>query len=202
MKMKTLATVAMMCIATSGCSNMSQTEKGVAIGAAAGGVFGQMVSHNKTGTMIGAVIGSVIGGAIGSHLDSVAKEAEENLKLNEKGENIDKTIAMKKTDDTLAFRLDDSFMFEKNKSELSIEAKQRLSEIGASLAKIDDGSYIIFVTGNTDATGGLKINLPLSRDRALVVSEYLKSFISKTLIDSRGFASSIPVIPQLIPEFK
>lgn len=193
MKIKLLSVVIIASLAAGCGSKFGSTGKGVAIGAVAGGLLGQVIGHNKTSTLIGAAVGSAIGGAIGAHLDSVAEDAQKKLNLNANGENIDKSIQMKQSQEAIAFKLEDAFMFEKGKSDLSDSAKQRLSEIGSTLVNIDDGSYVIFVTGNTDVGGGLKTNLPLSKDRAEVVSSYLKSFVQKTAIDSRGFASAIPL---------
>lgn len=84
---KITASVLTVCIATSqigGCANMSQTEQGAAIGAAAGGVLGAAVSKNKgQGALIGGVLGALAGGLIGNYLDKQnATRAEAAKKYN------------------------------------------------------------------------------------------------------------------------
>jgi surface antigen len=67
-----------------GCANMTQTEQGAAIGAAAGGVLGAVASKNRgQGALVGAALGAVAGGLIGNYLDKQnASRAEAARKYN------------------------------------------------------------------------------------------------------------------------
>src|SRR6187401_1713077 len=60
---------------------MSNTDKGVAIGAttgaAAGGVIGHSSGNTAAGAVIGGVVGGVAGGIIGHKMDKQKKEIEE-----------------------------------------------------------------------------------------------------------------------------
>ena len=62
MKAKLLMGSAIAALAMAGCSSMTPTEKGAAVGAVAGGVVGNAVTGGSTvGTVGGAVAGGVIG---------------------------------------------------------------------------------------------------------------------------------------------
>jgi len=67
-----------------GCTNMSQTEQGAAIGAVAGGVLGAAVGKNKgQGALIGVALGAIAGGLIGNYMDKQnATRAEAAKKYN------------------------------------------------------------------------------------------------------------------------
>jgi osmotically inducible lipoprotein OsmB len=63
------ATVATLCISAlslSACSNLTQREKATAVGAAAGGVAGSVLSNGGAlGTVGGAAVGGLIGNEVG-----------------------------------------------------------------------------------------------------------------------------------------
>lgn len=57
-----LASAALALGVTAGCANMSEGEKGAAVGAGLGGVAGHVISGGSTaGTVAGAVVGGVVG---------------------------------------------------------------------------------------------------------------------------------------------
>ena len=69
-------------VIVSGCKNMSKSQKGVLIGAGAGGAVGAGVGkaagNTALGAIIGATVGGVAGGIIGRKMD---KQAEEIAKI-------------------------------------------------------------------------------------------------------------------------
>lgn len=66
---------------SSGCSSMSNTDKGVlgggAIGAGTGALIGNATGHAGTGALIGAGVGAVTGGLIGNAEDRQEKKAHD-----------------------------------------------------------------------------------------------------------------------------
>jgi hypothetical protein len=68
-------------LALSGCSSMSNTDKGVlgggAIGAGTGAIIGNATGHAGTGALIGAGVGALTGGLIGHAEDKQEKEAQD-----------------------------------------------------------------------------------------------------------------------------
>jgi osmotically inducible lipoprotein OsmB len=70
--MKTLSRIAVItstvvaCFASAGCADMTHREKATAIGAAAGGVAGSVLTNGSTlGTVGGAAVGGVLGNEYG-----------------------------------------------------------------------------------------------------------------------------------------
>jgi uncharacterized protein YcfJ len=57
----------------SGCKNMNKAQKGVLIGAGAGGVVGGVVGKAAGNTVLGAIIGAAVGGAAGGLIGSKAR---------------------------------------------------------------------------------------------------------------------------------
>lgn len=67
-----IVTVAMLSAALGACGTwdgLSRTEKDTAIGAAAGGVLGGVVTDSALGTLGGAAVGGVVGNQVGKHRD-------------------------------------------------------------------------------------------------------------------------------------
>ena len=194
MKKNLMVTTLAMAVALSGCAaGHEKTGQGMAIGAVAGGLVGQIIGHNTTSTLIGAAIGTAIGGAIGSHLDQIAAESAKQLKLNEKGVSADNKIAQKTSPQGISYRLADDVMFDKSSAKLEDHAAQKLAVIANSIRNLDDGSYVVFVTGHTDESGNDAINIPLSHARAQAVADYLAGSSQKTKFDVRGFADLYPM---------
>lgn len=61
-----------------GCATMTETEKGAAVGATAGGLLGALVAKDKLlGAAVGAFAGAIVGAVIGNYYDKqVASRAE------------------------------------------------------------------------------------------------------------------------------
>jgi uncharacterized protein YcfJ len=72
-------------IVVSGCKNMSKSQKGVLIGAGAGGAVGAGVGkaagNTALGAIIGATVGGVAGGIIGKKWTSRRKKSRRFLAL-------------------------------------------------------------------------------------------------------------------------
>lgn len=65
-----IATAALVLIAASGCSSMSQRDQNTAVGAGVGGVAGAVLTGGST---IGTVGGAAVGGIIGNQVDPKKK---------------------------------------------------------------------------------------------------------------------------------
>ena len=75
--MRTLAfAIAILALAQTGCSTMSNTEKGIGLGAAGGAGVGALVG-GKPGAIIGGLVGAGAGGLIGNDVDRVEKKDKE-----------------------------------------------------------------------------------------------------------------------------
>jgi outer membrane protein OmpA-like peptidoglycan-associated protein len=148
-----------------GCS-ASNTVKGGAIGAAAGGVLGAVIGKQAGNTAVGAIIGAAIGGTagalIGRYMDKQAEEMQKDIegaKVERVGEGIKITF-------------DSGILFDVNKSTLTSQAKVNVDKLSKILNKYPDTN--ILVEGHTDATGTEEYNQKLSEQRAASVAGYAK----------------------------
>lgn len=95
-------------------------------------------------------------------------------------------VEVRGTDRYSVYSLDETVLFDLNKSELKSGSQAKLQEIVASVKqRYPDGD--IAVNGYTDATGDRGDNKDLSKDRAQAVADYLASNgIDKDRIEVRG----------------
>jgi outer membrane protein OmpA-like peptidoglycan-associated protein len=90
-----------------------------------------------------------------------------------------------------------SVHFETNKAVLAIDSRGLLDEVGDVLVSHPELRKVR-VEGHTDSTGGKVRNEVLSRDRAAAVVAYLVSQgIAASRLESDGFGSSRPLVPNL-----
>ena len=149
----------------SGCKNMNKAQKGVIIGAGAGGVVGGVVGKAAGNTVLGAIIGAAVGGAagglIGRKMDKQAEEIAEipGAEVKRVGEGINVTF-------------ETGVLFGYDRDDLTTDARKRLTELAKILNKYPD-TYVL-VEGHTDASGTDTYNMDLSKRRATSVATYLK----------------------------
>ena len=173
----------LLCLALlAGCSNMSRTQKGAAIGAAVGALGGTAVSDDDTkGAVIGGAAGAVVGGLIGSYLDKQAKEMDEI-----------EGATITREGDELKVTFDNAILFDFDSATLKPASQQQLVQVAAVLKKYPETD--ILVLGHTDSRGAEDYNLGLSERRAGSVRGYLEAQgVATTRIRSRGFGESVPV---------
>ena len=169
--------------------NMSNTQKGVVIGAASGAVLGGVIGNNvgKGNTALGAIIGGVVGGAagglIGNKMDKQAREIDEALpgaEVERVGEGIKLTLG------------ENSVNFDLNKSSLTSTAKANLDKLVPVFNDYKDTDIQIF--GYTDSSGSDDYNLKLSEQRAASVKTYLVSKgINASRINTVGRGEADPI---------
>ncbi|MDR1719288.1 MAG: OmpA family protein [Dysgonamonadaceae bacterium] len=191
MKKVNLFAILLLCVAVifSGCG-ASNTTKGAVIGggsgAAVGAGVGALLGGGKGaawGAGIGAIVGGTAGVLIGHKMD---KQKEELEKIQgAQVESIHEGQAIKVT-------FDSGILFATNSSALNTVSKNSLSQFAISLKNNPDTDVEIY--GHTDSSGGDKINIPLSQQRADAVKNYLETngILSSRML-SHGLGSSQPV---------
>lgn len=187
MKKLQLSVITIACAAMlfSGCASMNKTQKGAAVGVAAGGAMGAVIGKATGNTALGAIIGATVGGAtgavIGNKMDKQAKEIEQTVpdaKVERVGEGI-------------VVEFSSAVLFGFDKSSLSAEAKTNLDKLVKVLNSYPDTD--IEVQGHTDSKGSEAYNMDLSIKRASEVSAYLNnSGIKNTRLTLKGFGESVP----------
>lgn len=150
-----------------GCSSLSRTEKGAAIGAGAGtvvgGAIGKVAGSTTKGAIAGAIVGGAAGAIIGQQMDKQAQELEQDLEgatVERVGEGIQVTF-------------DSAILFGFDSAELSPAARQNLRNLAQSLQEYPNTEALI--AGHTDATGAESYNQGLSERRARSAGTYLIS---------------------------
>lgn len=169
----------------SGCSSMNKTQKGGAVGVAAGGAMGAVIGKASGNTALGAIIGAAVGGAtgavIGNKMDKQAKEIEKTVpdaKVERVGEGI-------------VVEFSSAVLFGFDKSSLSTEAKSNLEKLVKVLNTYPDTD--IQVQGHTDSKGSESYNKKLSVRRAGAVSDYLRTNgITSNRISIVGYGETTP----------
>jgi outer membrane protein OmpA-like peptidoglycan-associated protein len=167
-----------------GC-NATKTQKGAAIGGAAGAVGGNIIGRaagNSTlGTIIGAAVGGTAGAIIGHDMDKQAKQIKDQIP-GAKVERIDEGIKVE---------FNEKILFAFSKSDLSDSAKMNLDKLATALTNYPNTN--IEIQGHTDSRGTDEYNMGLSLRRANAVRDYLASQgIDSKRMTVRGFGESAP----------
>jgi outer membrane protein OmpA-like peptidoglycan-associated protein len=167
------------------CASWNKTQKGAAVGTAAGGAAGAVIGRASDNTALGAIIGAAAGGAagavIGRQMDKQAKEIEKSVpdaKVERVGEGI-------------VVEFSSNILFGFDETKLSEDAKKNLEKLVVVLENYSDTN--IEVQGHTDSKGSEAYNQTLSVQRARTVSGYLsKEGISNNRLTIKGFGETIP----------
>lgn len=173
MKHLRLAVVALAVASLAACATNDPNQRaktGAVIGAVAGGVLGNQVSHARGAPIVGAVVGAIAGGAVGNYMDK--QKAELNQKLAEEQRNNELQITQL-SDGSLKVGVASDVSFDLNSAQLKPNALDTYAKIGSILKTYD--RTVIHVVGHTDTTGSADHNLTLSEARASSVASYLSS---------------------------
>jgi len=157
--------IAITCILNLGCSSLTKTEKGAAIGAGAGSVIGGFIGKSAGNTALGAIIGGAVGGTAGAFIGkSMDKQAAE-LKQTIPGATVTRQ------GESIVIKFDSGILFDTDKANLKTEAQTNLQNLAVSLQKNPDTNVLI--VGHTDNSGVEQHNLDLSVKRADAVKNYI-----------------------------
>lgn len=189
-----LAAAALAALATAACTTdpytgqqrINRTAVGIAGGALAGYLLGDLVGgrNDRTEQLIGAGIGAIAGGAVGAYMDR--QEAE--LRRQTAGTGVD---VMRQGDD-LILRMPSSVTFDVDRWEVKPQFYSVLDDVARTL-----GSYnqtYIDVLGHTDTTGSNEHNQLLSERRAGAVADYLAARgIARERMATKGYGETAPL---------
>lgn len=204
MRMKTkamsAATIAAMLL-TAACTTdpetgqrrMSNAGIGAIAGALGGYVMGDLIGgrRDRTEKILGAGIGAVAGAGIGHYMD----EQERKLRQQTAGTGVD----VVRQGDELLLNMPSGVTFDTNSAVVKPEFQGTLDQVASTLKQYDQ--TFIDVYGHTDSTGNDTINVPLSRNRAQSVANYLTTHgVQPARIATQGFAATRPVASNDTPE--
>ena len=164
----------------------TNTTKGGAIGAGAGGAIGAVIGHQSGNTAVGAIIGAAVGGSagalIGNHMDKQAEELEKDLK----------GATVQRVGEGILITFNSGLQFDLNSSSLTSSTQTNLSTLSSTLKKYDDTDIII--EGHTDNTGEVAYNQKLSEKRAISVENYLATQgVADKRIKTKGYGEEQPL---------
>ncbi len=152
-----------------GCENMSERQKGTAIGAgvgaAAGAVLGRATGGN-TGT--GAVIGGAVGAVAGNIWSKRQEERRVAMEQATRGTGVEVT---RTPDNQLKVNVPSDISFDTGSATIRPQLRAVLDPFANSLK--GDPNARVSIIGHTDSTGSDRVNDPLSVQRAQSVRDYL-----------------------------
>lgn len=176
--------------ATAGCAdmNMSERQKGTAVGAGIGAAGGAVIS-SATGGKAGT--GAVVGGAIGAIAGNLwSKRMEEKRAAMERATQGTGVEVARTQDNQLKVNVPSDISFDTGRADLKPDMRRVLDQFAQGL----DHTMHVRVVGHTDATGSDAINDPLSLERARSVQRYLEDRgVSGSRIEAVGRGEHEPV---------
>ena len=169
---------------------MTETEKGVAIGAVSGAALGALVADKSgKGAAIGAVGGAVVGGLIGNYMEQQRRDFQKVL-ANEIAAG---HIRLEKLSDSeLHVGMTSETAFEVDSDQIKPGFYSTMDKIAAVVNKY--GKTRLVIVGHTDNTGSAAYNQSLSQRRAASVEEYLlASNVYPARLSSMGYGEERPI---------
>ena len=175
---------------TTGCAEMSDTQRRTAIGAGAGALGGAAIgamTGGKAGT--GAVIGAGVG-ALGTYIWSQQMEKQkQEMQAATQGTGV--TVSQT-TDNQLKLDIPSDISFDVGRSNVKGNFAPVLDRFAASLRA--NQSTDVRIVGHTDNTGSDAVNNPLSLERANSTRSYLTTRgVSGARIQTEGQGSYQPI---------
>ncbi|MDG0854233.1 OmpA family protein [Roseateles puraquae] len=182
-----VALVSVTLVAT-GCSSMSERERGTAQGAGAGAVAGAVIGSITGGS---AGRGAVIGGAVGAVAGNLwSKRMEEKRAALERASEGTGVQVARTDDNRLKLNVPSDVSFDTGRADIKPQMRPVLDEVSRNL----DPNVRLTIVGHTDSTGSDAINDPLSRERAMAVRDYLSSLgVAASRVTVAGRGSHEPV---------
>lgn len=167
----------------SGQRNTSKTAVYGLGGAAVCGIVGAL-THGGKGARNSALACGAIGAGVGGYMDYQEKKLRENLKNT--------NIEVERQGNQIKLVMPENVTFATGSAALSDQARNALTTASETLVQYPDTTLTI--NGHTDNTGNDAINEPLSRNRALAVSNYLQSRgVNASRLTTAGYGSRQPV---------
>ena len=149
--------------------NANNKQKGAVIGAGSGAILGAILGNNvgKGGNgAIGAVIGGVVGGTagvlIGDKMDRQAQQIENEIP----------GAQVERVDDGIVVTFDENsgVYFDTAKYNVNAASQALLDKLANVLREYPDTDVLI--VGHTDSVGADAMNMTLSKNRAMSVTNY------------------------------
>jgi outer membrane protein OmpA-like peptidoglycan-associated protein len=173
-----------------GCADMSERQKGTAVGAGVGAGVGAVVGSatgGKAGT--GAAIGGVLGAVAGNLWSKRMEDRRTAMEQATKGTNVE---VSRTADNQLKLNIPNDISFDTGSYTIKPQLRTVLDPFANSLR--DDPTARVAIIGHTDNTGSDAVNNPLSVERAQSVRDYLTARgIASARIETAGRGEREPI---------
>lgn len=190
MTRSTAASLVAAALVLTGCENMSERQKGTAVGAGIGAATGAVIGK-ATGGKAGT--GAVVGGAIGAVAGNIWSKRQEERRIAMEQATRGTGVEVSRTaDNQLKLNIPNDISFDVNSSAIKPQLRNVLDPFASSLQ--NDPNARIAIIGHTDSTGPDSVNNPLSMDRAQSVRDYLAARgVSPQRIETAGRGEHEPI---------
>ena len=181
-------------LATAGCANMSDTERGTAtgagVGAGIGALLGAVTGPGGGGRALGgAAIGGAIGAVAGNIWSNKMEKQKQAMQQATQGTGVQVTQT---ADNRLKLAIPSDVSFATGRADITPNFRPILERFATTLA--DNTATTVTIIGHTDNTGSDAINDPLSLQRAASTRNYLTARgISPNRFGIEGRGSHEPV---------
>ena len=168
-----------------GCATWNKTQKGAAVGTAAGGATGAIIGRASGNTALGAIIGAAVGGASGAVIGRQMDKQAEDIKTQVPDAKVERV------GEGIVVEFSSNVLFGFDEADLSAEAKANLNKLVTVLNTYPETD--IEIQGHTDSKGSESYNQKLSKKRADKVSDYLANQgIANSRLNIQGFGETMP----------
>lgn len=169
---------------------MTETEKGLAIGALTGAAAGALIADKSgKGAALGAAGGALVGGLIGNYMEQQRRDFERLLAP----EIASRVIRVEKLPgDRLLVGMTGETAFEVDSDQIQPGFYSTMDKISGVVNKY--GKTKLSIAGHTDSTGSATHNQELSERRAESVREYLlNDNVYPARLSAAGFGKNRPI---------
>jgi outer membrane protein OmpA-like peptidoglycan-associated protein len=196
--MKLSAAVTAAALVMAGCATdeygnprtMTETEKGLAIGALTGAAAGALIADKSAkGAALGAAGGALVGGLIGNYMEQQRRDFEKLLAP----EIAAGAIRVEKlSDDRLLVGMTGETAFEVDSEQIKPGFYSTMDKISGVVNKY--GKTRLDIGGHTDSTGSAAYNQDLSERRAASVEAYLLGDnVYPARLSAAGYGKNRPI---------
>ena len=173
-----------------GCADMSERQRGTAVGAGVGAGVGAVLGSatgGKAGT--GAVIGGALGAVAGNLWSKRMEDRRNAMEQATRGTNVEVT---RTENNELKLNIPNDISFDTGSAAIKPPLRTVLDPFANSLR--DDPTARLLIVGHTDSTGSAAVNNPLSVERAQSVRDYLVTRgVAETRVETVGRGDREPV---------
>jgi len=157
---------------------------GAGVGVLAGIISGDDSRERRKRALVGAGIGAIAGGSVGYYMD--VQEAKLRQELADTG------IVFERQGNNIVMAMPGNVTFDVNKANIKGQFYPVLNRLIKVLK--ERNQTLIEVAGHTDSSGGDAINIPLSRQRASSVANYMANQgITRSRLAELGLGSAHPI---------